>query len=459
MSRSSLLYIVWLMLVSRFTAQLQTDNFINFTRTQNLTSFRSYDYDIKLKMFKIEVLLRLLLKTNHFEANDYSYILHNAINDAVNEYWKSMDKLKLARFNDNVMKIHQDNRVPIEWVKNFNSLDFTYCNSIIDICRLKCPINFMFQIDFDKYWCALSFERRKKRSFNELFLIDKRKMLNEVVNELIREYLEKNLKFTILNKNSPTCKTNGLGNLYDSRICIDINECENSQSMYCDTNAICVNKFGSYECKCRNGYYGDGKPNHCFNNSYCSGKYCKLNGYCVFRNNIEGYKCTCGLNCLNGGRCVMRKTKYECDCPFNTTGKLCERISSTEIIAKGFASLDFENILANIMKNDQIESKVKNFNDFKYTNLILDHVKNIKNSMFFDSPYFTQTKLDTIKKENLLSYLKYLIMRDQSKHSKQFMNDKVLNYDEFELLKSIEDYAHSSGKSLLEMIIGKKTKK
>lgn len=29
------------------------------------------------------------------------------------------------------------------------------------------------------------------------------------------------------------------------------------------------------------------------------------------------------LECLNGGKCVMSKYKYECKCPLNVTGLLC----------------------------------------------------------------------------------------------------------------------------------------
>ena len=37
----------------------------------------------------------------------------------------------------------------------------------------------------------------------------------------------------------------------------DINECEGSGNN-CDTNAICANTIGSYECSCKEGFTGDG---------------------------------------------------------------------------------------------------------------------------------------------------------------------------------------------------------
>ena len=38
---------------------------------------------------------------------------------------------------------------------------------------------------------------------------------------------------------------------------IDIDECD-SDSDKCDTNAVCTNTPGSFTCKCRTGYEGDG---------------------------------------------------------------------------------------------------------------------------------------------------------------------------------------------------------
>lgn len=38
---------------------------------------------------------------------------------------------------------------------------------------------------------------------------------------------------------------------------LDIDECENNASL-CDPNAICTNKIGTFECKCRIGFAGNG---------------------------------------------------------------------------------------------------------------------------------------------------------------------------------------------------------
>jgi fibulin 1/2 len=47
--------------------------------------------------------------------------------------------------------------------------------------------------------------------------------------------------------------------------CIDVNECLLSEAHYhlCDTNAYCLNLNGTYLCKCQSGFYGNG--------TYCEG--------------------------------------------------------------------------------------------------------------------------------------------------------------------------------------------
>lgn len=41
-------------------------------------------------------------------------------------------------------------------------------------------------------------------------------------------------------------------------IVADKDECESPESNNCDVNAICTNTEGSYVCRCRDGYKGDG---------------------------------------------------------------------------------------------------------------------------------------------------------------------------------------------------------
>ena len=39
--------------------------------------------------------------------------------------------------------------------------------------------------------------------------------------------------------------------------CVDINEC-NAGTDRCDENALCFNEMGTYQCRCKVGYSGDG---------------------------------------------------------------------------------------------------------------------------------------------------------------------------------------------------------
>ena len=59
----------------------------------------------------------------------------------------------------------------------------------------------------------------------------------------------------------------------------DIDECSAEYSTKCDTNADCNNTQGSYTCKCREGYFGDGE--------ICSGKQFKLISFYHFQQTIK----------------------------------------------------------------------------------------------------------------------------------------------------------------------------
>ena len=49
---------------------------------------------------------------------------------------------------------------------------------------------------------------------------------------------------------------------------VDIDECSSSDENICSNNATCINNNGSYECRCKEGFDGDG-----FN---CQGIKCHL---------------------------------------------------------------------------------------------------------------------------------------------------------------------------------------
>ncbi|KAL9957478.1 hypothetical protein ACROYT_G039116 [Oculina patagonica] len=109
-----------------------------------------------------------------------------------------------------------------------------------------------------------------------------------------------------------TCKDGFYG---DGETCNDIDECANG-SYNCDVNAVCNNTRGSYNCTCKDGFYGDDKNctdiDECANGSYN----CDVNAVC---NNTRGsYNCTCkdgfygdGKNCTDVDECA--NGSYNCD--------------------------------------------------------------------------------------------------------------------------------------------------
>ncbi|XP_044181526.1 uncharacterized protein LOC114974438 isoform X3 [Acropora millepora] len=85
----------------------------------------------------------------------------------------------------------------------------------------------------------------------------------------------------------------------------DIDECYAGNE--CSANALCHNLHGSYNCTCKEGYYGDGK--NCRDIEECyAGNECSANALC---DNLHGsYNCTCkegyygdGKNCKAGSSC------------------------------------------------------------------------------------------------------------------------------------------------------------
>eukprot|EP00795_Rhopilema_esculentum_P000157 gene157-9775_t len=148
----------------------------------------------------------------------------------------------------------------------------------------------------------------------------------------------------------------------------DYNECEKADS--CHKDAICTNTFGSYTCKCKHSYTGDGKSciwyrefdecstgNHnCHENAVCidtreeficrcktgftgngtkcydlnecdTGAHgCHANADCI---NTDGsYGCKCKIGYIGDGNLCTEKNpgSYVCECKhgYNGTGTICE---------------------------------------------------------------------------------------------------------------------------------------
>ncbi|XP_010882677.2 epidermal growth factor-like protein 6 isoform X2 [Esox lucius] len=90
------------------------------------------------------------------------------------------------------------------------------------------------------------------------------------------------------------CPSSGLQLGPDERTCVDIDECATGKSL-CPYHRQCVNTFGSYYCKCQNGYdlkYVNGKYD-CADNDECSADKhaCSLQAVCL--NTPGSYKCKC----------------------------------------------------------------------------------------------------------------------------------------------------------------------
>ncbi|XP_029967018.1 epidermal growth factor-like protein 6 isoform X2 [Salarias fasciatus] len=90
------------------------------------------------------------------------------------------------------------------------------------------------------------------------------------------------------------CPSAGLQLGQDERTCVDIDECVTGKNL-CPYNRQCVNTFGSYYCKCQDGYdlkYVDGKYD-CVDLDECTAGTHKCSHHAVCLNTQGSYKCRC----------------------------------------------------------------------------------------------------------------------------------------------------------------------
>lgn len=200
--------------------------------------------------------------------------------------------------------------------KYLNRTWYKYCSVNYLKCKRLCLKKDVIN-SYKKHWCLDNQSNRFKRS-----LLDNNASKSDLIDEILSEFSQANLKNNIVYIKSlaDSLKTKPVENKMSQSVQIEIDECQKAP---CDTNADCINTIGSYKCKCKSGFVGSGRQGGCYNGKFCSGRYCRENGECYFKDTLNGYKCKCALKCLNGGRCVMTKFKYECACPRNVTGFLC----------------------------------------------------------------------------------------------------------------------------------------
>ncbi|XP_065186701.1 fibrillin-1-like isoform X1 [Sycon ciliatum] len=136
----------------------------------------------------------------------------------------------------------------------------------------------------------------------------------------------------------------------EQTICIDDNECL-SQAAECHSSAVCTNTRGSYECRCKQGFYGDGitchdvdecseESHNCGRNTVCRNRQGSYSCLC-HGNSIPEHEdcpvlpqvCTSGLACFNKGGC--NSTSNTCVCRKGFTGTRCENSSCSSPCANG----------------------------------------------------------------------------------------------------------------------------
>lgn len=104
------------------------------------------------------------------------------------------------------------------------------------------------------------------------------------------------------------CPSAGLQLGQDQRTCVDVDECVTGKNL-CPYNRQCVNTFGSYFCKCQEGYdlkYIDGKYD-CVDLDECVSGSHKCSHHAVCLNTQGSYKCRCKAGFRgNGFECTVK---------------------------------------------------------------------------------------------------------------------------------------------------------
>ena len=413
------------------------------------------------KKFKIELILSLLKNTiyTNFSDNYFNELHANYMNEYFTDY-----KNQTGNFND--LFSFKNER----FSKLLNQTWFIHCSIHKKLCLNEC-LKLSSKLNYKKHWCQLNrnnFKLRFKRQavsipsarsdFFSFFESNKQNisdelLIKEILDDLMRKNMNNNfafinslsgsiekLKNTETNNNTFDSKStkceNGFNYGLSNDECIDVNECDFSMNSNqtntsnCDHNAVCINTLGSFKCKCKKGYVGDGTNGNCFSGKFCSGRFCRMNGECHYDNNLNGYKCRCMLNCMNGGKCVMTRYKYECRCPNNSTGVLCNETAQYRLFKVNyFNKINDLNSTENI-KLSQLVSLVEpslngsdlgsfyNNTKFEMLNLFKNFISRPKkDNNGQENGEFYKTTIGLIKEEkqldNLLTYLNH---HDEHEH-------------------------------------------
>jgi hypothetical protein len=305
-------------------------------------------------LFQNKINIHILLHFLYFINLNFNKNINEIILSSENNYYGS---------NNN----NHSNRILLD------NIWFDFCHYRPTECLQLCKFN-----DYKTRWCHSFHDSRHIYKRNLItYNFTNKILINEIVEDLVQKNLQNSFVYmnSLFDESSSNMKCK-YGFVKILNKCHDINECNSSG--LCDKNADCINTYGSFKCKCRKGYLGNGVVDSCFSGKFCSGKFCRLNGECVFRRNLGGYKCKCMLNCLNGGICKMNRFKYECKCPVFTTGYLCNETINDYSAKKNY---NFTNSNESLKLNQIIN--------------LVEPTSNFLNKSLFDSIIFNGLKENT----------------------------------------------------------------
>ncbi len=111
--------------------------------------------------------------------------------------------------------------------------------------------------------------------------------------------------------------------------CVDINEC-NAGTDRCDENALCFNEMGTYQCRCKVGYSGDGFTCQSMFSSFKI----IISYNIVFQCHINSEETACSrVRCAAHSRCYETPAgDPECRClpGYQDVDNQCRPLSSTQ---------------------------------------------------------------------------------------------------------------------------------